>query len=52
MFSILTQQPIVAAVLIPDPNDAIPVTEALHNGGLKLIEITLRNDIALQSIRT
>ncbi|MGZ8551425.1 MAG: bifunctional 4-hydroxy-2-oxoglutarate aldolase/2-dehydro-3-deoxy-phosphogluconate aldolase [Chitinophagaceae bacterium] len=52
MFSILTQQPIVAAVLIPDPSDAIPVTEALHNGGLKLIEITLRNDIALQSIRT
>jgi len=52
MLSVLTQQRIVPAILIPAPNDAIPVTEALHKGGLKLIEITLRNDIALQAIRT
>lgn len=52
MFSIITQQRIVPAVSIPYPNDAIPVTEALQKGGLKLIEITLRNDMALQAIRT
>lgn len=42
---------IVPVINIPDPVLAIPLAEALIAGGLPVIEVTLRCETALQSIR-
>lgn len=43
---------IMPVINIPSPNLAIPLADALAAGGLPQIEVTLRNDTALDSIRT
>lgn len=42
---------VVPVVVIEDADDAIPVAEALRDGGLPIIEVTLRTAAALEAIR-
>lgn len=42
---------IVPVIIIDDPNDALPLAEALIEGGLSTIEITLRTAGAIESIK-
>jgi 2-dehydro-3-deoxyphosphogluconate aldolase/(4S)-4-hydroxy-2-oxoglutarate aldolase len=42
---------IVPVVVIDDPSRAQPLAESLLRGGINTIEVTLRTDTALQSIR-
>ncbi len=42
---------IVATLIIEDPSDAVPLARALCAGGVTCIELTLRTDAALESLR-
>jgi 2-dehydro-3-deoxyphosphogluconate aldolase/(4S)-4-hydroxy-2-oxoglutarate aldolase len=42
---------VVPVVVIENADDAIPVAEALRDGGLPIIEVTLRTDAAPEAIR-
>ena len=42
---------VVPVVVLNDPNEALPVAEALKRGGLPVAEITFRTDAAEESIR-
>lgn len=46
----LTSSPIVPVVVIDDVEHAVPLARALLEGGVNVIEITLRSDSALKSI--
>lgn len=47
---ILKLSPIVPVVVLEDADHAIPLAEALLEGGINIMEITLRSDAALASI--
>lgn len=42
--------PVVPVVVIERLEDAVPLAEALHNGGIDIIELTLRSEVALAAI--
>ena len=42
---------VVPVITISDPDTAVPLAEALVAGGLQVLEITLRTDAGLESIR-
>ena len=48
---ILALGPVMPVIVIDDSRQAVPLAEALLEGGLKTIEITLRTPAALDSIR-
>lgn len=50
--SILTQGPIVPVIVINKIEDAVPLAKALVAGGIKVLEVTLRTDCALEAIKT
>jgi 2-dehydro-3-deoxyphosphogluconate aldolase/(4S)-4-hydroxy-2-oxoglutarate aldolase len=43
--------PVVPVVVIPEPEQAVPLARALVAGGVSVIEVTLRTPSALESIR-
>ncbi len=43
--------PVIPVVTIHDAKNAVPLAEALVEGGLPVVEITLRTEAALESIR-
>ncbi|KNC20134.1 keto-deoxy-phosphogluconate aldolase [Arthrobacter sp. RIT-PI-e] len=43
--------PVIPVVTIEDPADAVPLAQALLDGGIRIIELTLRTDSALESLR-
>lgn len=43
--------PVVPVMVVDDLEDAVPLATALYNGGLKVLEITLRTPVALDAIR-
>jgi len=47
----LRQIGVIAVLVIDDAQDALPLAEALLQGGVQSIELTLRTDAALESIR-
>jgi 2-dehydro-3-deoxyphosphogluconate aldolase/(4S)-4-hydroxy-2-oxoglutarate aldolase len=49
--SILDLSPVVPVVVLDDPSDAVPLARALVEGGIGVIELTLRTPTALESIR-
>ena len=51
LLSLLDGQPVIPVLKIDDADNAVPLARALARGGLKVIEITLRTDSALESIR-
>lgn len=42
---------VVAVVVVDDPEDAVPLTAALVDGGVDLLELTLRTPAALEALR-
>ncbi|MFY0613123.1 MAG: bifunctional 4-hydroxy-2-oxoglutarate aldolase/2-dehydro-3-deoxy-phosphogluconate aldolase [Hyphomicrobiaceae bacterium] len=50
-FGLLLRQPVVPVVTIDDPARAVALARALSDGGLPVIEVTLRTDAALGAIR-
>jgi len=47
---IMTTAPVIPVIVIDDLETAVPLAEALVAGGLSVLEITLRTDVALQAI--
>lgn len=50
--SIMTQGPVIPVVIIENADDAIPLADALYEGGITTIEITLRSVAAMDAIKT
>ncbi|OHU87674.1 MULTISPECIES: bifunctional 4-hydroxy-2-oxoglutarate aldolase/2-dehydro-3-deoxy-phosphogluconate aldolase [Pseudoalteromonas] len=48
---ILSSAPVVPVVVIDNLEDAAPLAQALYNGGLKALEITLRTPVAAQAVK-
>ncbi|MFC0676504.1 bifunctional 4-hydroxy-2-oxoglutarate aldolase/2-dehydro-3-deoxy-phosphogluconate aldolase [Lysobacter korlensis] len=49
--AILTRAPVVPVLAIEHVDDAVPLARALVDGGLPVLEVTLRTDNALEAIR-
>ncbi len=49
--SIMNMSPVIPVMVINDLETAVPTAEALVTGGLKVLEITLRTDEALQAMQ-
>lgn len=48
---ILQAAPVVPVVVIENIEDAVPLANALFNGGLRALEITLRTPVAVEAIK-
>jgi 2-dehydro-3-deoxyphosphogluconate aldolase / (4S)-4-hydroxy-2-oxoglutarate aldolase len=48
---VLHISPVIPVVTIDDPQDAVPLARALADGGVKIIELTLRTESALTSLK-
>jgi 2-dehydro-3-deoxyphosphogluconate aldolase/(4S)-4-hydroxy-2-oxoglutarate aldolase len=48
---VLHVSPVIPVVTIADPQHAVPVARALVEGGVGIIELTLRTDSALESLK-
>lgn len=42
--------PVIPVIVIQDPADAVPLARALVDGGVKVLEVTLRTPVALRCI--
>ncbi|MBS1691161.1 MAG: bifunctional 4-hydroxy-2-oxoglutarate aldolase/2-dehydro-3-deoxy-phosphogluconate aldolase [Actinobacteria bacterium] len=49
--SLLDVVPVIPVVVVHDASDAVPIAQALVDGGLPVIELTLRTPAALESIK-
>ncbi|WP_026539006.1 bifunctional 4-hydroxy-2-oxoglutarate aldolase/2-dehydro-3-deoxy-phosphogluconate aldolase [Arthrobacter sp. 9MFCol3.1] len=49
--SILHVSPVIPVVTIDDPRHAVPIARALADGGVRIIELTLRTESALTSLK-
>jgi 2-dehydro-3-deoxyphosphogluconate aldolase/(4S)-4-hydroxy-2-oxoglutarate aldolase len=49
--SVLHVSPVIPVVTIADPQHAVPVAKALAEGGVRIIELTLRTGNALESLK-
>ncbi len=47
---ILNQSPVVPVIVIDQLEQAVPLAQALVDGGLPVLEVTLRTDVAMQAI--
>lgn len=50
-FPLVARAPVIPVVVIERLEDAVPLAKALVDGGLPLIEVTLRTPVALEAIR-
>jgi len=48
---IMTAAPVIPVLVIERIEDAVPIAEALVEGGLSVLEVTLRTPVALDAIR-
>jgi 2-dehydro-3-deoxyphosphogluconate aldolase/(4S)-4-hydroxy-2-oxoglutarate aldolase len=48
---ILSQAPVIPVIQIEDAADAVPLARALVAGGVRVLEVTLRTQAALEAIR-
>ncbi len=48
---VLNTGPVVPVIVINNPDHAVPLAKALLAGGVKVLEITLRTDAAIEAIR-
>lgn len=49
--AVLNTSPVIPVVTIDDPQDAVPLARALADGGVGIIELTLRTGSALTSVK-
>ncbi len=50
MLSLLHRSPVIPVVVIDDAKAAVPLAQALLDGGVSIIEITLRTEAALDAV--
>ena len=48
---LMAVQPVIPVIVIDNATDAIPLAEALVSAGLRVLEVTLRTEAALDAIR-
>ncbi|MGB1950627.1 MAG: keto-deoxy-phosphogluconate aldolase, partial [Marinobacter sp.] len=48
--TVLAASPLIPVIAINDPDDAIPLCRALVDGGIRVLEITLRTEFGLAAI--
>ena len=48
---VLNAGPVVPVIVIKDIDHAVPLAKALLAGGIKVLEVTLRSDVAIEAIR-
>lgn len=48
---VLNAGPVIPVILIDDLDTAVPLAQALVAGGVRVLEITLRTDVAMDAIR-
>ncbi|WP_379547992.1 bifunctional 4-hydroxy-2-oxoglutarate aldolase/2-dehydro-3-deoxy-phosphogluconate aldolase [Qipengyuania sp. DSG2-2] len=48
---LMQDAPVIPVIVIDDVRQAVPLAEALVKGGLRVLEVTLRTDAALDAIR-
>ena len=48
---ILNSGPVVPVIVIDDIEDALPLASALVDGGLKVLEVTLRTPVAIEAVK-
>src|SRR5690554_2184251 len=48
---VMAQSPLIPVITIHNPDDAVPLCQALFNGGIRALEITLRTEHGLDAIR-
>ena len=51
MQNILAGNPVIPVITLDQVEDAVPLAQALVAGGLKVLEVTLRTDAAVEGIR-
>lgn len=51
IIDIMTASPVIPVIVIRSPEHAVPLAHALCDGGLRVLEVTLRSGCALQAIR-
>ncbi len=51
ILDIMTTSPVIPVIVITQPEQAVPLANALVSGGLKVLEVTLRTSHALGAIR-
>ena len=51
ILDIMTTSPVIPVIVITQPEQAVPLANALVRGGLKVLEVTLRTSHALGAIR-
>lgn len=44
-------KPVIAVITIENPKHALPIAKALFEGGVEILEITLRNEYGLEAIK-
>ena len=48
---VLLAGPVIPVIVVNDPDHAVPLAQALVTGGIRVLEVTLRSDVALEAIR-
>lgn len=51
MRDLLNGNPVIPVITLEQVEDAVPLAEALVSGGIRVLEITLRTDVAVDGIR-
>lgn len=51
MIDILKKGPVVPVIVIDDLDDAVPLASALVEGGMKVLEVTLRTPVAIDAVK-
>ena len=49
--TIMDASPVMPVLVIDELEHALPLAKALYNGGLKVLEVTLRTEVALDAIK-
>lgn len=44
-------KPVIAVITIEDPKHAVPIAKALSEGGVEILEVTLRTEYGLEAIK-
>jgi len=50
--SVLEASPLMPVITIKHPDDAVPLCQALFDGGIRVMEITLRTEYGLKAIKS
>jgi len=51
MIDIMTRNPVIPVMVIDNIEDAVPLAKSLVAGGLDVLEITLRTDVAVEAVK-